>query len=290
VVADPDGIEAVIHSARSLFAPILPKLEESDQRARQNHSAPPGSRHRLPELIHALEETLRAVDRGEKEIDILSLLELNRAVSLYERWRADPAVARMLPAAQNSSTFHHDQIVLATASALVDAGLGAELHEAPEGRAPDLRVSVALNRHFAVEVKTPRPLQRRPNVASDEPATRRLVVDSLEKARDQLLRGTPGLLLVGGAFWSGDFPLLVEEGKRLWADKGPRRNHIAGVIFASSTIQYVRRPGSTEPFDWSQVDWIDKIVFRWVGNPHYDGDLKIAFDDDLTKYDLAFKP
>jgi hypothetical protein len=283
-------IRELLDRARHLFADFLPGEEARLRRGLRHVATPPRNPHALAELTVGLERNLDDLEKGGRDVDVASVLDLHRALDLYERWREDPAFPALLAAAKSS--FRHDVILLAAASVLADSGLGPEFHFDTGRRAADLRIVVALRRAFMVEVKAP-DVPFRPADEGASTSLRQVVRNCFDSAEDQLEGPSPGVLVIGGRFIaSSTLDTLVDETRKFWEEKGTRRTHLAAALIVTTSLTYQRRAETAAlPFDWSHIDFTPGLTPRWIPNPHYASDLTLTFPERFDgPYDIAFKP
>lgn len=287
---DAAGIEGVRERARSVFDAILPALEARYARGKREH--------RLPALLAIIDENVKSVQAGAKEVDVLSVMELENDVALFERWSRDPEFARLLHESKDPNTFDHNILLLSFASVFDDSGFGPEIVPPGENRAPDLRMRISASRSIEADIKAPVALQRRPRESVPTKDAVDLVENAIRSSRGQF--ATTSILVLAGSFWIGDFDELANSaqaalGKALPPEASPEarlhRENLSGVILASTLVQYGRNRGSGAFDDqWDEVDWTHAREFRWVPNPSYAGDLKLSFADDLSTFDLSYRP
>jgi len=98
---------------------------------------------------------------------------------LFERWRHDPGIERVLREIKNPASYAHAVISLAAASHLADAGNGVAFARPglPNERTPDLWIATGPNERVGLEVKAPLALQKR-----KKPLTARQARDKPEKS------------------------------------------------------------------------------------------------------------
>jgi len=279
---DISGIEQVLSEAREVFDPILPQLLP---RFRRNPQHP----HRLPELLALVEANLAELESGSTDVDVIAVLDLARATWAFARWSKDPNYERLIKESKHPSTFLHNTLLLMVASVLADAGLGPELVPTSGPRTPDLRLRISAREHIDADVKAPVALQRKPGVAVRPKEAGLLVADALRSSRGQLDSETPSLLVIGGSFWTGDFD---QHARAAAASLRPdRRRNLVGVILASTSIEFARVRG-TGPFEgrWEEVDWLPGSQSRWVANPGYALPLALTFSEDLSHFEMSFRP
>jgi len=291
VVMDIPGIETIVGEARRVFDPILPELEARYARG-------PKQQHRLPQLLAVTEDNLISLRAGAIEVDILSVLELNRATTSFKRWGLDPAFERLLQESKEPSAFPHNVLLLTVASALDHAGLGPELVAPADSRTPDLRLRVSARRSIEADVKTPATLQRRPGEAVPVKGAEKVVGSAIHDSRGQFIG--PSLLILGGAFWASDFDRHATATERAITKPLPpeasqeaheHRRGLLGVVLASTTIQFARARGSGRlEGKWHEVDWMPASAFRWVPNPGYALDLQLTLAPDLSTFEISFRP
>src|SRR5207237_629657 len=113
-------IRQLIERARKRFPDFLPQAEERLRQGLEHKKTPPRDVHALADLTIGLERNIDALQRGGREVDVNRVLDLRRALDLYDRWSADPAFPGLLATA--ISTFRHDVVLLAGASVLADSG------------------------------------------------------------------------------------------------------------------------------------------------------------------------
>jgi hypothetical protein len=290
VSLDAEGINTVLADAQAVFSPILVKLQTKHNKTLRHPGSHPSRHHRLAQLVHSVDQTLAGVRAENREIDVLSVVELANAASLFRRWELDPMVASMIRACHQVDDYYHSLAVLSVASALADAQLGAELTPPGPNRTADITVRLALRQKFTVEVKAPQALQRRPFVALERTEIDDLVVKAIKSAGTQLSSIAPSVLALGGTFWSADFDRVDATARSMWAAKGSRRPNVIGLILASVGVAMKRNRGKGEwrPDAWEDVDWTWESAFRWVPNPWYSGALKVTFPKDLSRYDITY--
>jgi hypothetical protein len=201
-------------------------------------------------------------------------------VSVFRRWSGDPSHLRIIDECRDPNTYCHNFVLLGFASLLADAGLGSEL-VAPDpssaGRVADMRVRLSARQWLDVDVKTPQTLQRLASVEVRTTDAERVVKSAIAACRGQFTNS--GLLVVDGAFWSGDMDVHAEAvARRLAAPLGASASPAAwehhealvGVVLASTDIQYARSRGDSDfAGNWSEVDWSIAPHHRWVANPAY---------------------
>jgi len=282
VALDISGIQTLLTEARETFDPILSQLLPRFQRKRERP-------HRLPELIALVEANLAELQSGSKEVDVITVLELARATSVFARWSKDPIQRHLVEESKDPSVFLHNTLLLTVASTLADSGLGPELVPTAEPRTPDLRMRISAREFVNAEVKTPLALQRKPGAIVRPKEAERLVSDALRSSRGQLASDVPSLLVIGGAFWTGDFEQHARAAAALF--RPGRRGNVVGVVLASTNIELARTRG-TGPFEerWEEVDWTLASHFRWVSNPGYALPLQLTFSDDLRHFEMSFRP
>ena len=283
VEMSPTGIEELLREARE----VLPIIDTLMPRQRRQPAHP----HRLPELVANLEANLAALDGGPGEVDVISFIELTRAVSAFARWAADPNQDRLLQESKDPGTFSHNVLLLELASTFADAepapGLGPEFIPGGRGRTPDLRLRISARRALELELKTPRALQRRPSVAVPPKEAGELIEKAVHESRTQFSPHAPAVLAIGGAFWTDDFEDHARATAEILRRRGRKR--LVAVVLASTTIELAHMRGSG-PFEgrWDEVDWRADSQFRWVPNPAYAGDLKVSFAPDLSDFSISF--
>lgn len=282
VTPDISGIEQMLSEAREVFDPILPRLLLRFQRN-------PEQAHRLPQLLALVEANLAQLESGSTEVDVIAVLELARATSVFARWSKDPNYERLVRESKNPSTFLHNTLLLMVASVLADAGLGPELVPTGEPRTPDLRLRISAHELLEADVKTPVALQRKPGVAIRPKQAGLVIADALKSSRGQLASETPSLLVIGGSFWTGDFDQYARAAAAVL--RPGRRRNVVGVVLASTNIEFAQVRG-TAPFEgrWEEVDWSPGSQFRWVANPGYALPLTLTFSEDVSNFEMSFRP
>jgi hypothetical protein len=279
---DIAGIQGVLTEAHEIFDPILSQLLPRFRR-RPKHP------HRLPELVALVETNLAEVQSGSKEVDVITVLELSRAASVFARWSKDPIYPRLVEDSKDPSGFIHNVLLLSVASTLADSALGPELVPTDETRTPDLRLRISARQVIEADIKTPAALQRKPGAVVRPKEAERLVADALRSSRGQIASDVPSLLVIGGAFWTGDFDQHARAAAALF--RPGRRRNVVGVVFASTSVEFARTRG-TGPFEerWEEVDWTPASHLRWVANPGYALPLTLTFSDDLRNFEMSFRP
>jgi hypothetical protein len=282
-------LEALVVDAREVFAPILPELERAYARG--------GTRHRLPELVAAVETNLAEVQQGGRTIDVLSALELERDTYIFRRWSRDPAFESLLRDSRDPGAFDHNVLVLILASRLDNAGFGPELVRTSGMKSPDLRFRLTARVVFEADIKAPVTLQRRPGAAVPVKEAQQVVADAITSSRGQF--STAALLVIAGSFWTGDFSEIAEAAAKELAKplslgaKPAAREHrekmLCGVILMSAHIEqhWLEAP---EAVNGGQPGWMQNNSFRWIANPIYSGGVTIDFSQDLSKFHFTIPP
>jgi hypothetical protein len=135
---------------------------------------------------------------------------------------------------------------LSVASALKEHHPRTELvASSTPGPSPDIRMVVSEEDYLAVEVKTSQSLGPRPQAMSASEASafvENAIRDASNGFKRQLVKGHPGLLVIGGfQIDSATFKALGEAAAQVLARGRPRRHLLAVVIshtrFAAPTVK-----------------------------------------------------
>lgn len=293
VELDVDGIASVLASAREAFAPIVADIEQRFKLA--------PNRHRLAHLLYAVDRNLCACRAGSREVDVLAAVELADIASLFDRWFRDPNHARLVQECRDPNTFCHNLVLLRVASLLADVQLGAELvppDPVSEARRSDMRIRLSARRWVEVDVKTPTTLQRLEGVQVPTKSAAGVVASAVRSSRGQFVG--PGILVIGGAFWSGDMDGHAAAASRVLAgplaqdassDAHEHHASLLGIVLVSTDIGYARTRGEGEfAGNWNEVDFSTNARHRWIPNPGYALDLDFSFAADMSTFDVSFRP
>jgi hypothetical protein len=282
-MADPEFLKSIIDRARRILGPVFDPLRARDLRGQTTPKTPPKHRHRIMEMVDATEAALRSVEKGQQEMDVVALVELNMVLELFERWQQNPGIGRIVKEIENPDSYAHAVIVLAAASFLMDAGNAVTVVTPPASgeRTPDLRITTPPGERVGVEVKAPIALQKRTSRVTSEEA-RKIVASCLKDAGTgpggQLgVEGT-GVLLIGGFQLSRkDVRLLMkaaaEEIRRL-----PRKRlHIITIaILGADVLLENFNISATHATTTNSSRANAIIVARFVHNPNYAGNVRIS--------------
>jgi hypothetical protein len=283
LVGNPDDLEAIVARARALLGGLFDDLDAIDSRVRMATGRSTHRRHRLMELIESVRRSARSLRGGHPAIDVTSIVELNVALDLLERWRNDPAWPAIIRSLKNPTDFPHAIVTLAAASYLTDAGNGVGIQSdgTSHARVPDLWIAVGPRERMAIEVKAPLALQQRLRPLRKDEA-RRVVHNAFRRAgvgpRGQLSAQHPGLLLIGGFHLLGREMEMLEEAARVYLSRrSEKRRHIAGVILVSvGTLVEGADLRSSAPVSSSDIRLRAILTVRVAMNPGYDGALRIS--------------
>jgi hypothetical protein len=267
----PELLRRLAAEGRALLGESYEKLAASYERGKRSPT-PPKAPHRLIEQIVAADEAAASFASAAPTIDAALTSELDVAVSMFERWRNDPAWPSIEAALSNPTEYLHAVVMLVTAAYLADAGNGVELVRpaATEGRRlPDLRIHVDSRRTVSTEVKTPAALFR-PTDPLTLDGARRLVKEQISSAGTssggQLDPAHPGLLVVGGfGLREPDLRVLQTAAREEFRRTGRSRKHIAGIAFVTIGAAVDGRFPSLTGIARTEI----------VLNPAFDGDITL---------------
>lgn len=236
--SEVEALEALAERGEQLLGKDFPRLYATFQRSRVRTQ--PKAVNRLVELIALAREDADASRLGNPRVHLLERSELSMAVSLFERWRADPCMAEMLASLKNPPDFPHVLITLGAASYLTDAGNPTELVPSDHpGRSPDLRVHIDLRRRVNVEVKTPKKLlwPQVPLLQEDlVPVVRKAMTKAGSGTGGQLGPEHPGTLVIGGLnLRTQDMIELERSAEVVLRERPDKRMHIGGVVLINSS-------------------------------------------------------
>lgn len=237
--------------------PWLGAVLAADQRGRQSKT-PPRTRHRLAQLVVGVRAASEAIESGSRAMNVLSVMELNLIVELFEAWDEDPAWPEMVKSLRDPGEFQHAVVTVGAGTCLIAQGNDAAIPPKEAGRRiSDLIVATTAGTALAVEVKAPPSLQSR-GTPIDLNQALSVVENAVRSAgtgpTGQLRPDRPGFLMVGG------FHLATAEMRHLEeasASSLRRRqaDHVLGVGVVSlgvraSNITVVRggfwiAPGAT---------------------------------------------
>lgn len=269
---DISGIERVVEEARCTFEPILAVAAPASRRRST-------AKHRLVRLIEAVETNLQTLRSGSREVNVRSIITLQRATNAFRSWQFDPSWPRLIDESKQSETFEHNAVVLQVASVFAEAGLGAELVPPGPDRTADLLLRVSATHSVEVDVKTPQALQLPgAGVLFRLLPARKTLKAALRRSRGQF--GTSGILVVAGEAWPNgidSYATAADEilGAPLPASAGERaRQHyerLLGLLLVSTGFE-----------ELSERSFRARLFLRWIASPRYTGplDLQLARDFD----------
>src|SRR5207302_153863 len=110
-------------------------------------------------LIDAVEKNLQALRSGAVEVDVRSIMMLQREISAFRSWQHDPGMPRLLDESKQSEAFEHNSVLLQVATVFEQARLGAELLPPGDRRTADFALRVSATHRIEIDTKTPQALQ-----------------------------------------------------------------------------------------------------------------------------------
>ena len=151
-----DELRAVIAQVEGLVGDTLDDLVERHRRAATSPATPPGSPHRLVELLLRLRRAADHPDDGLAEsAAAVAIAEVGGIIEIFEAWRSDPAWPEFQQAVQDPRNYLHAVTTLSVATALKEHHPKTELvASSTPGPSADLRMVVSDEHGLAVEVKT----------------------------------------------------------------------------------------------------------------------------------------
>jgi hypothetical protein len=261
---DIAGIERIVQDARSTFAPILDVALPASRRQIAR-------RHRLVRLIDAVERNLQALGQGGVEVDVRSIIMLQRGINGFRSWQDDPGMPRLIEESKQSEAFEHNSVLLQVATVFEHARLGAELLPPGQTRTADLALRVSATHRIEIDTKTPQALQLPAAGFFRLIPARTTVKSALRRSRGQF--ATSGILVIAGEAWPHGIDSYATATEQLLsaplaADAGGEaRLHyqrLLGLLFVSTGYEEI-----------ADREFRARLYLRWIANPRYTGPLDL---------------
>lgn len=263
---DAKLLEELVSDFRRLLGDDFDRLEATDKRARESPT-PSEQRNPLMVAVHAVQVDIATFATSTPTVDDQRLMELLTLRDTLERWKRHPFYRKLVEALVNE--YQHTVIMLAAVTALVDCGNGVMFQESvSHKRTPDALVVLgAHGQRASVEVKVPPDLAA-PKGTLGYDALLKVVKKPVKRARGQLSRERPGLLVIGGFHLQApDANDLVRAATDYLHDATRRGKHpqLMGILLVLFVSGFKRSA--------TKVDVGAALDIRVVRHPGYRGDV-----------------
>lgn len=263
-------VDQLIEEANELLSIIIQRISARDNRARLQKSRWT-ERHRLLVLLEVAKETKKSLPKGI--VAPWFLAELKTTIELIRRWYDKPIWKEIEPSLVNSTHFTHTIAKLHIAEHLAEEGHKVKIVSGGENASPDLMVKAigGTEDWINIECYQPKTLDGGSTITQEE--IRKIVKQSMKKAKRQLGKKTPGILAICGFNQS---KTTLGNLKRTIASRLQKteRSNLCGMLVMMLGIMYQK---GKEKTSFTPIKTID-----FVPNPSYFGrvDIDVSTPED----------
>ena len=220
-------VDDLIKDAYELLPKTIYATKPRDDQAKQRKVIWT-NRHRLHVLLEAAEETKKNLPKNAI-VAPWFLAELRTTLDAVRRWQKYPLWAEIEPSLKEPTHFTHTILKLLVAEHIERGGHRVDIVPRGESASPDLMLHAIGGSHDLVYIECYQPsaLCGKPSDISAEEAEN-IVKKSMNKAKNQLGSGTPGILAICGYNQSHSNKELLRQAIESRLQKTSRHN-LAGI-------------------------------------------------------------
>jgi DNA-directed RNA polymerase subunit RPC12/RpoP len=257
-------IDQLIQEANDLLSTVIDKTKTSDERSKAQQSKWT-ERHRLNVLLEVAQETRRKLPMNTI-VAPWFLAELKATLEVISRWHGHPSWNEIEPSLVNPTHFTHTIAKLWIAEQLKSAGHNVQIIPRGEDASPDLMVQAIGGTQDWINIECYQPHILNGGTSVSTRNIEKIVKQSMKKAKRQLSKSAPGILVICGFNQSRH---VLDDLKKSCANRLAKteRANFCGFSLVMLGIHYKK--------DEQGVHFTPIISLDFVPNPSYFGRVEI---------------